>query len=326
MDKIVPVGHSRFLYYLQKAQHILDGAAQAESPALFAYTENLRTPFFMLEALTRIYKKIHNKKKFSRLNKWFKSMEDGLGSIDFYDGFYKEFAADTHMPPEITGYLKKCRDKKIKELDTVLRQKGWLHKGQRFRKILHKLENADWLSPEKDLAAIREAYRDDVSKIIMQYGEEKHVFTDIETGVHEFRRQLRWLSIYAQALQGAIQLDSRESHEDYFSKYLTPAILQSPYNKMPDGSALADHIFLNSNCFYALSWMIDRLGILKDNGLRISAVEEGLLARYQAQGDITSLAMSLCGADQPSVADILKEAQEITGTFFREHILENIFT
>ncbi len=51
-------GLERFNYFLKQVQTILDKANESENPALIIYQENIRTPFFMLEALTRIYKKI----------------------------------------------------------------------------------------------------------------------------------------------------------------------------------------------------------------------------------------------------------------------------
>jgi hypothetical protein len=59
MNNYIPIGLSRFLYFLEKIKNILEKAESAENPALVAYTEDIRTPLFMLEALSRLYKKIH---------------------------------------------------------------------------------------------------------------------------------------------------------------------------------------------------------------------------------------------------------------------------
>ena len=60
-------------------------------------------------------------------------------------------------------------------------------------------------------------------------------FTNVEKDLHEFRRMIRWLSIYPQALRGCIQLNQSKSvTAKFLSKYLTKAITGSAYNVMPD--------------------------------------------------------------------------------------------
>ncbi len=107
MDQFVPVGKSRFLYFLAKVENILTEAASTEDPASFIYSKDMRTPLFMLEAFSRIYKKIHAHQKIKKINNVFKDIEDFLGQIDYYDGFYKEFADDKNIPELIITLCKR---------------------------------------------------------------------------------------------------------------------------------------------------------------------------------------------------------------------------
>src|SRR6266571_3408765 len=142
-------GLQRFTYFLNQLQTILDKANGSQNPALLIYQENIRTPFFMLEALTRIYKKIHGE-IFTKLNCSFKEMEDILGSIDYYDGFYKEFITKKYVPASITGFLKTQKEARITALNHELEKNKWIGKNQkRIRKIIKKLNNVKWL-PETD--------------------------------------------------------------------------------------------------------------------------------------------------------------------------------
>ena len=64
---------------------------------------------------------------------------------------------------------------------------------------------------------------------------------------------------------------------------------------MPDGSSLLDHIVLNSDNFYALSWMISVLGKLKDarlNGASSTLVAEIPLPDWLARSDIVRFDLS----------------------------------
>ena len=209
MDSFVPVGKSRFLYFLTKVDNILTEAASSEDPGQFIYSHDMRTPLFMLEALSRIYKKIHAHKKIKKINKVFKDIEDFLGEIDYYDGFYKQFAADKNIPELITHYVKEKTDKKIKEFNKHLKKEKWIGKHKkRLKKIYKKLDSIEWFDQKNDTVAVLEVYQNDIEKIIKKYKNNTKEFTDIEKDVHELRRKLRWLSIYPQALRGLMELES----------------------------------------------------------------------------------------------------------------------
>lgn len=325
MDIKISPGKTRFLYFLNQIQATLDKAEDSENPALLIYEENMRTPLFMLEALTRLYKKIQDKKKLKRLNACFKEMEDLLGTIDFYDGFHKEFIAQKNMPELITDYLKKKMDEKLKVLNRHLKKDNWIGKHSKaVSKVIKKLNKVNWPDEKKDTIAIGHVYKGYVDKIIKTYRVTNLEFKDIEAGVHELRRELRWLSIYPQALRGLMQFKPDAGPQDFLNKYLTPEIINSPYNVMPDGSALPKHILLNKNYFYSLSWMIDALGKLKDRGLTIMSIEESLGAVYKISNGAEQLAYSICPDTQMKIPEILTQSQKIAKTFFEENILENI--
>ena len=100
------------------------------------------------------------------------------------------------------------------------------------------------------------------------------MFTNLENEVHELRRKLRWISIYAHALNGLIQLKKSAKKPSYKTNYFTKEILTSPFNKLPTktkGTAILEY---DSNSFFALSYVIKELGNLKDNGLKIEIVTQ----------------------------------------------------
>lgn len=108
-------GKVRFLYFLNQVQDILLKTEKTGNPASAAYSEDLRTPLFMPEALSRLYKKIHNHHSFSELNKLFKQLKDELGAIDYYDGFHKEFARAKKNPQALIDLIERQKNKKVKD-------------------------------------------------------------------------------------------------------------------------------------------------------------------------------------------------------------------
>jgi hypothetical protein len=147
----------------------------------------------------------------------------------------------------------------------------------------------------------------------------------MEADVHELRRKIRWLSIYPQALQGCIQLSKNKKIPAYLNKYLTKEIITSPFNKMPDAGNCHYFLMLDGNHFYALSWMIAKLGNLKDNGLQIIALREAL---QQTAGMNESEAIKksypMLGSKQIKLEKLLLEAANVSQQFFKEQILDKL--
>src|SRR6185295_12811971 len=101
-------------------------------------------------------------------------------------------------------------------------------------KILIELKKADWLDARNDRKKIANIIADDIKGFERDYENGKLHFRELEQGLHEFRRQLRWFSIYAQALGGLIQLRLVNSADPNLKKYMTDAVLNSPYNQLPE--------------------------------------------------------------------------------------------
>lgn len=319
----VSPGLQRFNFFLAQLQQMIDKAGGTDNPALSLYQQGIRTPLFMLEALSRLYVNAHEKKPFKKLRDLFKDIEDKLGAVDYYDGFGKEFATKTSIPQDVKDVIQKRMGEKLEELKTLLLAKGWIGAdNKRMRKIMAKLEKADWPAPEKDSAGIKEYYQASIKSIIKKVGDGEINFDNVEEDVHELRREIRWLSIYPQALRGLMQLKPSTSTPDYINKYLLPEVLNSPFNKMPEAGGQTDIIYLDSNHFYAMSWLIAELGKLKDSGLRIEVIAEALMAQDKnlSKEAAEEKAFVLCGEGQMTMQEILAKSKEISLRFFEENV------
>lgn len=319
-------GIARFDYYLNQVQTLLDKAAKQKNPALWLYQQNLRTPLFMLESLAKLYAGIHNPKRFSKLKEHFKLLEDILGAIDYYDAFARQFATDKRIPKPVTSYLQAQSREKVQQLNEALTEKGWLgDDNRRIIKIRKKLDGADWLNEEKDGKAIEAFYHTAITEIIKFARERKFHFQNVEADVHELRRKLRWLSIYPQALRGTVQLTAVKPVPAHLKKYMTAAITGSPFNKLPDAGDNKYFLLLDQSYFYSLSWMIAELGNLKDSGLAVIAVKEAL-QQTESLAETAALkkAYGILGSKQPTIPQVLKEADAICKRYFAEKNLEHL--
>ncbi|MFZ1528613.1 MAG: hypothetical protein WAT19_07680 [Ferruginibacter sp.] len=313
-------GYNRFDLFLKKAEEQMAVAAKETNPALWLLHNNGRTPFFMLEALAKLYSSLHNEKKFDKLKERFKAVEDALGAMDYYDFFCKEFTGMPLVPGQCKDYLQGMLREKTEKLNEILKEEGWIgEEANRILKIRKKLEDIDWLKEKKEMKAILEFYGDSIKEIIQFYAAAKNGFTELEAEVHEIRRKLRWLSIYPQALQGAIQLTDNGLADEKTVKYLTEEIIHSSYNKMPDAGGNTNLLLLEKKYFYALSWMINELGLQKDKGLGIYILAEAL---EQTEGlphaDALKKACEILLNDANALQHILDHSNEICKSYFEE--------
>ena len=222
--------------------------------------------------------------------------------------------------------MQKKKNEDVIALNKLLAENKWLAKNQkRIKKIIKNLNKVSWLPEIADTFEVKKVYTKSLSAIIEKFKNNNILFNSIESDVHELRRELRWLSIYPHALRGLIQIKTSTQSPEVLKKYLTPEIITSQYNIMPDGSKLQEHIILNADFLFALSWIIAELGKLKDNGLRVIIIKEALIRALNiAQNQAEELAYSICGETQMRIPDLLARSKIITTTFFEENILENL--
>ncbi len=320
-------GLARFEYFLNQLQPILTTASKQKNPALWLYRNNARTPLFMLEALAKIYAEFHNEKKFSKIKAHFKLLEDTIGAIDYYDMIAKDLVSNKKVPVEVINYLQAQSREKIQSLNEILTENGWLLPDKsRITKIKKKLYEADWLNEEEEIKAILEFYGESIYEIV-EFTESTHFqFDNMEADVHELRRKLRWLSIYPQALRGAIQLGKNKTTPKHLAKYCTKEIITSPFNKMPEQGMAQHTLVLEQQYFFSLSWMIAELGNLKDSGLHVIAIKEALQQANPSTTDEAAFKKTyqLLGTSQPKLDLLLAKAGNITKTYFKEQNLEHL--
>lgn len=319
-------GSARFEFYLLKLEGLIKQSVNEINPALWLYNNEARTVIFMLEGLSKLYAGLHNKKRFEKLKDDFKLLEDGLGAIDYYDAFAREFSTNSNIPAEITSYLQAQAREKIQHLNDILLQRNWIgENAYRIKKIRKKLNDADWMKDKEEVESIEKFYKNSVEEITGFFASVNNKITEIESQAHELRRKLRWLSIYPRALQGVIQLTDHNLKEEHLVKYLTEETIQSPFNKMPDAGNNRYFLLMEKKYFLSLSWLIASMGKLKDNGLRIVAVSEAI-QQIKKTGKPESLAITynMLGEQQPKLTTILSETSGICETYFKEKNLERL--
>ncbi|MEP7323562.1 MAG: hypothetical protein ABI761_16680 [Saprospiraceae bacterium] len=316
------IGYTQFEFQLAKAEKLLTESLKDKQPGLWLFKNDLRTPMFMLEGLSRIYGNVYASKKMNKLNERFKSLEDSLGVLDYYASFEKEFADNKNVALKVNVFLHSKTDQALQTLNMLLKEGKWLN-GKKINKIRKSLKAFPWIEKEtKEMIVLKQSYLKEIKAIKSFASGTKFSFKNVEADLHEMRRRIRWLSIYPQALGGAIKLKDIKPVKPFLKKYITPEVISSPYNKLPEMPLLKEYILLDKNVFLSLSWIISSLGKLKDQGLRIHILEEVFKKIRLGNSGKPDKAMTILGTDYPTIQTILAQASEICNVYFKEKNLD----
>lgn len=234
------------------------------------YTKNARSSFFMLESIARLNAKAFDDKASQTYLKLFKKFEDQLGIIDYYDVVLQHLQKQKKADADVLGYFERKKIKAFAKLDKYIRKVELVE-------LLTKSTEALALDDTSDkIESLQKAYLSEIESINDFVATYKKGFTDMELQVHELRRKLRWLSIYAQAFGGVFVLQDSTQKFAWEKLYVTAEAKKSPYNTLPENKALKNTIALNKTVFYALSTLIKELGALKDEGLTTEGLQKAI--------------------------------------------------
>lgn len=319
-----PAFYRRFGAYQFQLGEILDKCKESHAPGLMFYREGARNVLFRLEALTRMYRKIAGSKKLDKWYKTFKDIEDFLGSIDYFDAMSSEFSRFPETRDMARKYFHVRFSEETAFLGEYLREKGWLD-GSRLKEFDEDLEALPRISAEEDLNEVARLMAKELNQLEEEYGEGEFDMWKLEAGLHEFRRKIRWVSIYAGALNGAFQLKQVSLKDESLKDYLQPSVLEASYNRFPEPESDYRPIWVQSTWFYALSSVIGHLGELKDTGQRYHACVE-MMDRHQADPEATKRFLDNYRSQlsyRPDEIPVLAE-QAIDRFFYRDRIAQRL--
>lgn len=268
-------GHRRFLNNLNLLEQLIRKSKSSKHPEMYLYQNGMRNMLFRLEGLSRMYRTVVDKKTFNKQYASYKLLEDALAQVDYYDGFLKEFQAQKEIPVSGVKYLETKKMKAFEDFRKLTDQYFLPQKEQPFFETTKAvLQNLEWVTDEKERKKIIKFIVKQIKKFIKDYKEGDFNLSDLENGLHEFRRKLRWFSIYFAALDGMIQLKKVSVYDDTLKKYMTDEVLKSPFNQFPKPAKGVKPVYITAPVYYALNWMINEMGVMKDDGLRAILLKE----------------------------------------------------
>lgn len=294
-------------------------AQSTKNPAFYLYQKNARTPLFMAESITRVLMSLSGNPNFEKWYNVFKKLEDKMGEIDYYDAALKQFSKNKLIEKESLEYLLKKKNKVIDKLNKKLTEKEFYFPV--FDQVL--LVDELNLNDKLIIGEIKKHIVKELENIAEFFNQFQHSFDNMELQVHELRRKLRWISIYAQSLNGIIVLKPVKEKYEWERYFITAAEKTSPYNNLVVAKKLNNYIYFNNKAFYALSNIIRKLGEIKDPGLNLlllencirkTHTEKILNIREKAQEQLKS---------NVTENDLLNEAHKVLLLFLKKYRIQD---
>ncbi len=301
--------------YTAKFLQLLDTCRNKKDPAWWLYTNNARSTLFMLESISRLWFKSHGDNETQKWLKTFKKLEDALGVIDYYDVILKEFSKGKNIPEIQMAYFERKRDKAVSKLNEKLIEKDF------YKKFMVGSSKPGVLSfnNKHTLLKLEGEIKFEIMESARFFEGFPKGFNNMELQVHELRRKLRWISIYAQSLSGVVILKDPKTNYKWEKEFVTKFALESPYNKLAVKKGLKHYIPLNKTAFLALTTVIEELGRIKDKGLALEALAKSIEKTTHVKNE-TAVALAKKQLNSKiTIEELLAEAHKLLMKFFNTY-------
>ncbi len=215
--------------------------------------------FFSIQGLARIYEDKYPDTMES-LKEQSKILEDLIGKL-VDNNLHQKYAKDVGAPPEVVALLKRQQKENRKELLRVLREEEWIESDNpRLDRWERKVEKTEWEGPKKDRMYILEQMYENTQKLRHNDWD----MNELQEGLHDFRRRVRWLSIYSRALTDLMVMDDRPLGR--WDAILKDPIAKSEYATMPESEKVKFPILIPKPIMLELTKAIEQMGDAKDTG------------------------------------------------------------
>ncbi|MBX3032315.1 MAG: hypothetical protein KF865_00190 [Bdellovibrionaceae bacterium] len=229
--------------------------------------ENIRRVFYRLQGLADVYR-AHHPEFFGAWRSQFKDLEDRLGRLALKRGL-RDKARELGEDKLARIFSEEAEQAQAAAVN-ALKDSGWWSDStgtlRQFRQSMAK--ESLWMDGVQDGRFLRGMLLHDGAKLRVRIRDLEYDRKDIEKGLHELRRELRWLAIQTMNLDGLIRFQE-DALSFGFRAWLqemtraNPEIYRNPYMKLSP-PAIANPVLIPWRSFTMLNEIILQLGNLKD--------------------------------------------------------------
>lgn len=325
----------RYSIFINRAKESFEKSQSAEEMVEIIMADNVRIQFFFLQGLTRLNKyavKKSDKETLKKIKNLVKGMEDAIGKYSLASSLHQT-AKDGYLSDSITSYLEIRKFAAREEFKSILVNEGWLN-GKAFNKLDGLLKQIDWADKKLNSSSAIDSMLEALRELDKEIEEEIHPlitkrdfdYKSLEDGLHEFRRELRWVIINVMSTHDLYYYSHVESStlskEDYqlFAEYRNNKYTKFPTNNTGD-------VAIPTLPFLRLVRFVTDLGNIKDYGEGIHYIAE-IGVQIGVYKDLESgkknVAKSLSRKGSP-VRNVQKESLAIYSRFHQKKPLEEIY-
>lgn len=276
---------------------------------------SVRTTAFMLEALFRLHKK--QDVFFKNGLRLIKSLEDAIGAYDYQLTMLETLHAMNISKPVVQAAYPNLEESKrslAQSLDVL-----WID-APTISEMVTQVQHYDFGDHEKNRRFLQSRIQKRIQKVMTK----TYDFTDLEDGIHEYRRQLRWFPMYFYALKGLLVFD--ESHPiKIYQPLIHSPLADSAYGKLPNALLEQNPITISQSLYLGLSQLIGLLGDVKDNGQLFEYTEQLLISDFGYHSeDAHTKACSLFGLPPHFIEQIKAQGYDLHRRAQQAALLENL--
>lgn len=171
-----------------------------EQKIKYVLSSDTRIVFFRLQSLSRIYEKSYDLPFFTEKKDFFKKFEDLIGKVDLYNGLVS--ISKKLKQPRLIKHFEDKKTEASKNLVDGLAAEGFIKDpNSKIDSLYQELaEFKDWKDADKDLRLHIKRLAKETRKLLEDVKTRTFTQDDIELGLHELRRKLRWPLIHIQTL------------------------------------------------------------------------------------------------------------------------------
>lgn len=305
--------------YFRKLKRLFSASKNQKNPASWLYRQDARGSLFMIESLSRLHEAVAPGTEVKKLHKFSKKLEDLIGDVDYYTAMLEVFSKRKSISGKEKAYLRKNKNAFEKKLNKKLLEKQYyISKINSFEKLRADFDSA------ANIKLLHKHIKNELEEGAAFFRRYASGFTDMEEQVHELRRRLRWISIYAESMQGRIILKKTKRSYRWEKEFIKPWAANSPYNKLPPELALKEHIVFNDKAFFALNECVVQLGLIKDKGLEIEALAKCLKKTEKPKPlNAKAKAQKMLGI-KSSEEQLMKRAHVLLNAFYQNHKIHRL--
>jgi hypothetical protein len=280
----------RVLVHAAKIDAVLRSESDPDKLVDVVMAKDLRRQVFLLEGIAKLYSGIHGKPA-EAVHVGVKTLEDHIGHFSMTRSNF-ETAKKVGANPKAVALLEADMKASRAALKELL-QNEWMPdaKGRisGLRDAVEDWGEARWGNVAKD----REQVTEELARRLSKIESTPYDMNLLEDGIHELRRDLRWFPIYAESLNGLVQLDDTNPIAAYKDMASAP-IASTKYVQLPAADRETSPVNVSKSVYCALMQLTLDLGGLKDSGepihfIRDAYVRAGLGDAAKAQDAVGKL-------------------------------------